>query len=131
MLPCGASYYQFPAAETIEKEITAQTQEFPIMLRGGRRSSVWFNRFGYGDSHGTVMSTITGDEYGDELQQGRRLWGISWSNLCIVLAASVETKRGTTSVLTVLYDACILTLQANSQHLIHSLSTPYECAIRR
>jgi hypothetical protein len=39
------------------------------------------------------MGTDYSDEYGDELQQGRRLWGISWSNLCIVLASQVLKRN--------------------------------------
>jgi hypothetical protein len=69
---------QVSATDTIENEqIMAQThQEFGIMLRGGGEAYEFgSNGFGYGYNYG--------DEYGDgdELQQGRRLWGISWSNL--------------------------------------------------
>jgi hypothetical protein len=86
---------QVSAAETIEKEeIMAQTQEFPIMLRGGGEAYEFgSNGFGYRYSYGDGDEYDYSDEYGDELQQGRRLWGISWSNLFCTFSSSQVLKR--------------------------------------
>jgi hypothetical protein len=62
------------SAESIEKEEVAQ--EFAFMLRGGGQAYEFdSNGYGYGYAY------EYGDEYGDEMQHGRRLWGISWTNL--------------------------------------------------
>jgi hypothetical protein len=99
------------SAEAIEKEQLAK--EFGIMLRGGGgggEASYEFGsngQFGYGYGYNN-----DGDEYSDGLQDGRRLWGISWSNLFCTFSSvercthiiSHHTSDHTTSH-HVLYDA--------------------------
>ncbi len=85
------------SAEAIEKEQIV-TKELAIMLRGGGEAyEAGSNGFGYGYGYNY------GDLYGDEVQDGRRLWGISWSNLFCTFS-SVETCTHITSH-HVLYDA--------------------------
>lgn len=73
------------SAETTEKEEMAK--EFAIMLRGGGEAYEFgSNGFGYGYGHAYDY------ENGDNTQHGRRLWGISWSNLFCTFKRSVEKR---------------------------------------
>jgi hypothetical protein len=118
------------SAEAIEKEQLAK-ESFGIMLRGGEASYEFGlkGEFGYGYGYNN-----NGDEYSDELQQGRRLWGISWSNLF----CRYSTVERCTHIVShyVLYDAfyaCML-IPSFLHSFLHSflyLQSTLECAIHR